>query len=485
MSRVRNLTLTSNVHISVSLGSGAISKVQPDIALYLPAALLETMQRLTSELQGQVSHLAMDTHIYKKNWDAIKVTEFLESQIQRRIQNDTATAFWIEAQGQPGNLQLTPNLKNIDTSTPKYKNINIHFQIQEKTHTLEVPLAEAANLVSRLCKGNYSTPEAETSPSYLQLIEFLKNHQGLLATPENKFLPPVDLMHRPVITSMGHAFLILDYKQKRYLFDPWLFQKRANSSKPQVAMGDLGSIDGVFITHHHPDHFDIGTLLQLSPATPIYLPKEQDQWHEPKCAKFLRDIGFKNVNELVSGKILDLENNLSIHSLPFYGEGRNILKFAAQCLMIQTPDYKALLHADAAPDSTGQSMLNDGTLAEFVKVHGSIDDIFATWWQLKVFLFQLDPLALFTEGVSSKDWLTVNELCDCPTEFLTELIHTTKAKRMVFYAENGSENFLPPEKRSSFLSTVSYFWRSQQQVIQEIQKLTKAEVINIKPWSSL
>lgn len=98
-----------------------------------------------------------------------------------------------------------------------------------------------------------------------------------------------------------NATLLLEYNDKRLLIDPMLgpkhqFRSFAGISKnptvemPMTAQEVLVNIDGVLVSHLHPDHFD-EEAKRLIPKTTILLC-------HPEIMDSLEEMGFENVHEV-------------------------------------------------------------------------------------------------------------------------------------------------------------------------------------------
>lgn len=72
--------------------------------------------------------------------------------------------------------------------------------------------------------------------------------------------------HASVLVSLdGYRFLIDPVISKPLFLDSWLFFPEL------VADEKLFEVDGVFISHHHEDHYDLRFLRKLKKGTPIYI----------------------------------------------------------------------------------------------------------------------------------------------------------------------------------------------------------------------
>lgn len=102
------------------------------------------------------------------------------------------------------------------------------------------------------------------------------------------------------VTWLGHATTLIEVDGVRLLTDPLLrnrfFHVRRRTAP--IPAGDVGRVDGVLISHLHPDHFDLPSLRALGPQTPIVVPAG--------AGRAAIRAGLAAVEELPVGRTLDL-----------------------------------------------------------------------------------------------------------------------------------------------------------------------------------
>jgi len=77
------------------------------------------------------------------------------------------------------------------------------------------------------------------------------------------------------ITFVGHATVLIEDGTNRFLTDPVFTSHIAGQKrrcKPGISVSELPPLDAILLSHAHYDHFDLPTLRQLNPETPLILP---------------------------------------------------------------------------------------------------------------------------------------------------------------------------------------------------------------------
>ena len=172
-------------------------------------------------------------------------------------------------------------------------------------------------------------------------------------------------------------------------------------------------------------------------------------------------------------------------ALPFFGESRNILEFPAQLYMFHLgQNQNVLFHADSSPDSEGQSLLKAGTADRILKKYGKVPHLFGTWWQQREFACSLSPQALFSPKIPPENWLDRAELCDCPVEYMTELINQLGTKNLFLYAEDGRNLFVKSELQNNLVEKLSFHWKDRKTWMAEVAANTGADIQRAMPHES-
>lgn len=97
--------------------------------------------------------------------------------------------------------------------------------------------------------------------------------------------PAARLLH------VGHCCHLLEMGGQRWLTDPWFFNPAfgALTHESAVAPDAVGPLDGIFISHRHPDHFDPGALRLLDRRAHVWTADES-------LVTPLRELGFGAVS---------------------------------------------------------------------------------------------------------------------------------------------------------------------------------------------
>ena len=91
-------------------------------------------------------------------------------------------------------------------------------------------------------------------------------------------------MHRFLLELIASFFLIDGVFPRPLFLDSWLFF-------PELVMSErFLSVDGLFISHCHEDHYDPKYLRSLKPGTPIYITANRIGFDEIKNDKSLNVI---------------------------------------------------------------------------------------------------------------------------------------------------------------------------------------------------
>lgn len=192
--------------------------------------------------------------------------------------------------------------------------------------------------------------------------------------------PPLPKSTPLGVTWVGHACVGVVSQTTRVVVDPFLPAHDAEHSYRPLSLSQLAP-NLVLVTHSHPDHFDLGTLLRLGADCDIVVPcVPRESALSIDMAARLQELGFRKVHRLPWHSTLQVGDTV-VRALPFYGEqpgdGDRLhvdLRNIGNLYTVQTPNVKVAFSADAGFDVEGD--LRD-VAAQDAQRHGPVDVVFA------------------------------------------------------------------------------------------------------------
>ena len=164
----------------------------------------------------------------------------------------------------------------------------------------------------------------------------------------------------------GHACILIESAGVSMLFDPVL-SYTSESEISRYTYDDLPeSIDFVLITHNHPDHILLETLLQIRhKVKTLIVPQNRGgALQDPSLKLLLDNIGCKNVVELSEMQSIKFEGG-SITGVPFLGEHADLDIRSKLGYWVQIKGHSLLIIADSC---NIEPMLYEHLKAEMGKV---------------------------------------------------------------------------------------------------------------------
>lgn len=147
----------------------------------------------------------------------------------------------------------------------------------------------------------------------------------LLTTDKPKgFEPPKNSEVR--IRYFGHACILIESPEANIIIDPILAYETI-ASPDRFSYTDLpAEIDYVLISHHHQDHIQLETLLQLRHKIKhvVVGANLKGTLQDPSLKLILKSIGFSSVMELDELEEITLRDGGKITGLPFIGEHHDL-----------------------------------------------------------------------------------------------------------------------------------------------------------------
>lgn len=196
----------------------------------------------------------------------------------------------------------------------------------------------------------------------------------------------------PGVFRLQHASLLYRTKTTGILVDPQLHSNYGLTNlKQDITRAMLeGFVDGILISHSHYDHWNIPTLMQFAPTTPIIVPKvpRGSITCEDMQAR-LEGLGFTNVMAVDWYAEPIVIGDIEIHVLPFYGEQPLVpeynepkhpdLRNWGNTYLLRTPYYSSWFLIDAGNDPMGS--MRD--VAKYVyQKFGAIDQVLSNFLSL-------------------------------------------------------------------------------------------------------
>ena len=414
--------------------------------LFVPPLRLHALEELASSVTRAWDLIRRASLARGVAVDADAATLVLAKVALEHLEGDPALEMVLEiAQDSP--LQLCP-LVSLQEEVPQYPVAWIRFaadrdpnlaarSIRQPVHDGE-HLAAISTLVGMLARGAGGAETGERLGTATQRVGGLMRqlwaadllHEAPARAELSADLPDGTVVH------LGHAALLARVGGKRLLFDPWLIP--ASSADPVAPPRpiDLGRPDAIFFTHHHWDHVELGSLLELDKDVPVFVPAQPaEHSFAPRTAALLRAVGFTQVHALAPGDQVPLGDGRLI-ALPFYGEDPTRTGFAGSCYLLESPAGRALIHVDSGTDAAGRSLVSTGELAAVRDRLGPIHTVFATRRQERALMVEHGWHFLLRPA---DEWLRPTENCDNDADFLASLVTAAGARQLVLYSEGGAD----------------------------------------------
>lgn len=152
------------------------------------------------------------------------------------------------------------------------------------------------------------------------------------------------------IRYVGHACVLLEGGGTSVLVDPFVSPRPSAGGARRFSFDDLPArIDYAMITHAHPDHLSLETLLRLRTRIgTLVVPRAHAvAFGDVSLKRLARRLGFTNVVELDTLDTIDFEGG-AITGLPFLGEHGDILHGSKVTFLVTLAGKRVLFAADSA-----------------------------------------------------------------------------------------------------------------------------------------
>lgn len=258
-------------------------------------------------------------------------------------------------------------------------------------------------------------------------------------------IPPTEDANQAGVRFVGHATVQISDGDRQIIFDPFILPKSELlpiDCQP-LSIRDLGRLDAIFITHSHPDHFDLGTLLRVGADTPIFVPEvDRESVLSIDMAARLRQVGFRQVDTLkpFSEQMI---GKIRVIALPFYGEQPTIgevlhpeVRNQGNTYIVELDELRIALTADSGTDCSGN--IQSLAIAASQK-YGSIDLLFGGCRGFGLYPIQylFSSVARYLTFVPAQLWRARQQIM-CDPDDAIDVAELWGASYMIPYADGGA-----------------------------------------------
>jgi L-ascorbate metabolism protein UlaG (beta-lactamase superfamily) len=307
--------------------------------------------------------------------------------------------------------------------------------------TVPLPRGVAGDLAAWIADWRAGAP-APAPPGARRVHESLVN-LGVFGAGVPR--PPVRLGQA---TLVGHATVRLATPTTSLLFDPFLLppDPAYPRSYQPLTTEDLGRPDAVFITHSHPDHFDIGTLLRFGADMPIYVPSvPRESVLAVDMRRRLQEVGFRDVRSLEwfdEARVGDFR----VVALPFYGEQPTTdevlhpeVRNRGNIYLVEEPQRRYVLTVDGGRDHAGDVKR---VAADARRRFGAADVVFGGYRGFALYPahYVFSSIARFLPFVPPSAWGVRQKIMGDAAD-LIDVAEIWGARRVVPYGDGGAPWF--------------------------------------------
>ncbi len=244
---------------------------------------------------------------------------------------------------------------------------------------------------------------------------------------------------------VGHATVLFEGSGHGLLVDPFLLPRSARyrGGWQPLGLGDLGPLDAVLVTHSHPDHFDLGTLLRCGADTPIYVPVvARESVLAIDMRARLEALGFQAVHGVGPWERFRV-GTAEVTALPFYGEQPTVgerlhpeVRNEGLTYLVEADGRRYAALADAGRDDSGDVKV---LAARARKRYGPLDVLFGGYrgFALHPVRYVFSSVSRYLPFVPAADWGRRQQIM-CDAADLLDVGERWGAARIVPYAAGGA-----------------------------------------------
>ena len=503
---IERMVLRPTIALTVSQPAqpSPIGPIVPDssapVSMFVSPAVLGPAIALAAELRRAWTELVRASVAFDRPVDRARAADLLVRMTREALEHEPALAAAFELAGSPPRLVPRRPLVSAAIEFPltglaftddrRLRHVLAHgerelFVPLADGHLDRGGLADAGALLGRLHAGEGPAELAAflaTAPRARGLFGRLIA-LGLLAPAPARgvldgALAPGQVLH------LGHAGLLANRGGVHVAIDPWLPAAAAGDAPPPPAVGDLPPLAAIFLTHHHWDHLNVETLLQLDKRVPIYVPAQRrDRALAPQAERLLRYLGFTDVRALAHGDEVALGDGGRVVAAPFFGEDPTAIDYVGNCYVLAHGGAAGLVHVDSAIDRHGHSLWSTGALAALRERHGALSPVFATRRQERRTMIDYTWEGLLQPAPA---WVAPTDNCVTGAAALAALCQGAGARTLVLYSEGGEAwypadtNFLPGD-RPAASEPYQLHWDTLDQIFDRLEAIGVDAIVS-KPY---
>lgn len=246
-------------------------------------------------------------------------------------------------------------------------------------------------------------------------------------------------------TFIGHSTVKISDRTSSILVDPFLLPQADTypALYQPLSLRKIGSADAVFITHSHPDHFDLGTLLRLGADTPIFVPQvERESVLSIDMAFRLRQLGFRQVHTIDWFGETHI-GAIRVVALPFYGEQPTVgevlhpeVRNQGNTYLVEANNQRLVLTADSGTDHKGSAKQ---LATQTFSTYGAVDALFGGYRNFGLYPIQylFSSVSRYLPFVPQSSWHVRQQLM-CDADELMDLAERWNAGCVVPYSDGGA-----------------------------------------------